>query len=163
MVTVISLPLGSTATFVDGVMAVLSRRTCAPDAKPEPKICTPARWCVEVRAPCGTRALGMPPMSPGPGLGLGTSTWVISVDFGAFPGVELKLITWMTPLPDCTTKAWFVAGSTAAPPPKINKTGGPIWAGSLGGPPCPCGILNQADGCLLAGSAIDICFIAVAA
>src|SRR5258708_6700760 len=151
MVTVISLPLGSTATFVDGVMAVLSRRTCAPDAKPEPKICTPARSFVEVRAPCGTRALGMPPMTPGPGLGLGTTTWVISVDFGAFPGVELKLITWMTPLPDCTTKAWFVAGAAATPPHKISAPVGAFLPVMFGRTGAPHGRVTQARRWLLTG------------
>src|SRR5579864_2381831 len=120
MVAVITRPLGSTTTFPAG-MAAPSRRTCAPAGK-EPKICTPARSLEEVRVACGTSALGIPPMMPGPGLGLGTSSSVISaVAFGAFAAVELKFIIWMTPLPDCTIKAWFVKGSTATAPHNVRE------------------------------------------
>src|SRR5579864_5445604 len=82
IVAVINRPLGSTDTFAVGI-GVPSSLTCAPEAKPAPKICTPAKSLAEVRVACGTRALGMPPMMPGPGLGLGTITSVISAAFSA--------------------------------------------------------------------------------
>src|SRR5229473_6114783 len=130
-------------------MNVPSRRTCdTPGAKPEPKICTPGRSLVEASVACGTRALGMPPMTPGPGLGLGTTTWVISADFmmfaGAAVGSALKLITWMTPLPDCEMNAWFVAGSTATPPHKVRELVVPFWTVMLAEPVVPDGILIRA-------------------
>jgi len=81
MVAMISLSL-TTCTFPDG-MGVPSRRTCAPAMKPAPKICTPGRSLAEASAACGTEALGMPPMTPGPGLGLGTTISVISAGFKA--------------------------------------------------------------------------------
>src|SRR5258707_15122854 len=68
IVAVIFLPLGSTATLADG-MAAPSRRTCAPEVKPEPKICTPARSLAEERVACGTTAWGVPPITPGAGVG----------------------------------------------------------------------------------------------
>ncbi len=143
------VPLGSTTTFADG-MNVPSMRTCdTPGAKPEPKICTPGRSLVEASVACGTRALGMPPMAPGPGLGgVGTITSVISADFmmfaGAAVGSAVRLITWMTPLPDCTTKAWLVAGSTATPPHKVSEPVVPFVTGMLTEPVVPDGILTKA-------------------
>src|SRR5260370_37085392 len=75
IVAVIFLPLGSTATLAGG-MAAPARRTCAPEVKPEPQICTPARSLAEVRGACGTRALGVPPSTAGAGLGLGMTNFV---------------------------------------------------------------------------------------
>src|SRR5260370_29241951 len=107
IVAVIFLPLGSTATLADG-MAAPSRRTFAPEVKPEPKICTPARSLAEVRVACGTRAVGIPPITPGAGLVLGTTTVLICVAFSA-----PRLMTSIFPavwgvaggLPDSTPKA----------------------------------------------------------
>src|ERR1700730_4850796 len=106
MVAMISLLL-TTCTFADG-MGVPSRRTCAPAIKPEPKICTPAKSVAEVSAACGTKAPGIPPMTPGPGLGLGTTISVISADLkvprlmtSICPGFVLPAVV----LPDSTTKA----------------------------------------------------------
>src|SRR6516164_1271507 len=72
------------------VMSTPSRRTCRPETNPEPKIFTPDRLQVpagepaggtQVNVACGTKALGMPPITPTPGVGLGTTTPEIWVGF----------------------------------------------------------------------------------
>src|SRR5580658_199544 len=105
-------------------MAVPSKRTWVAASKPEPKICTPLKSVVDVRVPCGTVALGMPPITPSAGLGLGTRISVICVGLRELSVLgqvraELqgpRLMTSIWPLPDITTKAWLVTGSTARPP-----------------------------------------------
>src|SRR5437870_249374 len=113
-------------------MDVPSRRTCVVESKPEPKICTPAKsqvvaggvGVVQVSVACGTRALEMPPITPGPGVGLGTISSEIWVGLGllleAGPRFTISILPdWLGPLPDSKTKAWFVAGSTATPPQSV--------------------------------------------
>src|SRR5947208_382069 len=91
------------------------RRTCKPETKPAPKIFTPDKLHVpagepgggtQVSVACGTKALGTPPMTPTPGVGLGTTTPEICVGFRGVvvPGPPKSMMS-IVPLPDISTKA----------------------------------------------------------
>src|SRR5579859_1761644 len=98
-------------------MAVPSNRTTAPDPKPEPKIFTLARAVLEVSVPCGKEALEIPPTDlPS---ALGTRTSVIWTGFNVLEEAGPRLTSKILLLPDCTTNAWFVAGSAASPPTRF--------------------------------------------
>src|SRR5215472_4031029 len=135
MVTSTSRPFAAMLSMLPPcvMMSTPSKRTCMPEAKPVPKICTPCKGCVEVRVPCGTRAFGIPPITPGPGVGLGTITSEIWVGLGAlvvegprltisiWPGVGAGGLLVVNAGPDSSTKAWLVAGSTARPPQSVRQ------------------------------------------
>src|SRR5229473_109546 len=100
----------------------------------------------------------MTPMTPGAGFGLGTTTSVICVEFGAFKELVLNGTIWMPPVPDCTTNAWLVTGSTATPPHKVSVFVVPFATVRLTDPTVPVGILIKAYRARVIGSEMETSF-----
>src|SRR5690349_16376080 len=122
-----------TVTFAAGI-GVLSSRTCvvplpAP-TNPDPKTCTPHKSFVgEINVPCGKIVLGIPLTMGLPGLDcghcaggvLGTTNSLICADLMGAPVNSLpKSTISIVPLPDFTTNARLLAGSTASPPKRLS-------------------------------------------